>query len=549
MYSLGEILLPDDEKWHLHTFKLKKSLTETLRRKILFLVNDNKNYHGPDRHYGCSISYAKLFCENHSSISLTNLRTNPLSHPNIDHEVILIMCPVSDVTMPPLSIACIASDLRSKGIDPFILDFNIESYLKASFHYQSHERALWEDGTTALRWNEPEFVQNVLKRLDKRIDEVVKEIAQSKAKVVAFSIYSTNVRVSAVLSERLKKSSPDKTIVFGGPGVLFSAASGILGGGWDYLVIGDGETTLYNIITNKRDSFRGIVTRSEFTKVDLMSKRYSEPDLNALPLLDYEGFDLHRYVYRWKMPAYTSRGCWRRCPYCFDWNYYFPYRYLKGEVAFKHLINLYYKYGRKYFEVSDLLCNGNLSSVSKMAKMLRRARKGIKWGGFAIIHPDMTDSFLKDLKAGGCDYLRYGFETGSEKLLRRMRRGYTTEAASKIIKRTKNAGIRVHINILLGLPGEMDDTVEETLNSLRLNAAYIDVVDSVNVISIMPDTELLKKADTFDIKLERETQSWKIGQHGIKKHQEWAQKVLAALKEYGITCEGGMIPGACKGGF
>ena len=70
-----------------------------------------------------------------------------------------------------------------------------------------------------------------------------------------------------------------------------------------------------------------------------------------------------------------------------------------------------------------------------------------------------------------------------------------------------------------------------------------------HVISIMPDTELLKKADTFDIKLERETQSWKIGQHGIKKHQEWAQKVLAALKEYGITCEGGMIPGACKGGF
>jgi len=548
VYHCGEILLPYDNKWHLFTFQLKELSSEKPLSKISFLIDDSNNFRSVDKHYGCSISYAKLFCTNDASISPDNLKTRFHSHSITNQEVILVICPVWDTTLPPISIACIASYLRSKGINPFILDFNIES-----FQESSHDRRdLWH-GLTATRWIDTGFAHNVLRRFSKRIDEVAEEIARSNTRVVAFSIYSTNVYISAVLAERIKKNSPDKTIVFGGPGVLFSASLELLGKGWDYLVIGDGEEPLYNIVTNKKELSKGIVSRAEIVNMDsmsgLMSKRYSEPDLNALPLLDYEGFDLNRYLYWWKIPAYTSRGCFRRCSYCFDWNYYYPYRYLKGEIAYKHLVNLYRKYGRRYFELSDLLCNGNLSSVVKMARMLRKVKKEIKWGGFAVIRSDMEDAFFRDLKAGGCDYLRYGFETACDRLLKGMRRGYTTKIASEILRRTKNAGIRVHINILVGLPGETDDTVEETLNFLRLNAASIDLVETVNTISIMPDTELMKNSDAFGIYQDSETKSWKIQDYGNKNPREWAQEVLDTLEKYGIPCQGGIIEGACEGGI
>ena len=132
LYPHTEFLLPFDRKWHLYTFELKEIASSTLGTRISFFINDRKNFLSVDEHYGCSVSYAKLFCTNNKSISPQNLRTKINSYSITDSDVILVMCPVWDVTMPPISIACIASYLRSKGINPFIFDFNIESFQESS---------------------------------------------------------------------------------------------------------------------------------------------------------------------------------------------------------------------------------------------------------------------------------------------------------------------------------------------------------------------------------------------------------------------------------
>ncbi|MFC1809688.1 B12-binding domain-containing radical SAM protein, partial [Candidatus Omnitrophota bacterium] len=353
LHSCGELLIPYDypggSPWNIYTVPLSDFLPDLLKTDISVFVDDGDNYRNVEQHYGVSFLYARIY-STHKPVA----HTVPVSK-SIDHEVILVMCPVWDVTLPPISVACIASYLREKGMNPLIFDLNVENYLKST----SVEKGLWH-GATASRWNEPSFVEDVLDKFDDIIHNAAQKIAYSKARVIAFSIYSTNVAISAALAKKIKKLSPDKRIVFGGPGVLFADQLEALGDSWDYLVIGDGESPLYEIITDEQNAFHGIVRRSEIESIPLMSRRNSEPDLNKLPLLSYEGFELNKYLNWWRLPAYTSRGCCRRCTYCFDWNYYSPYRYLFGEQAYEHLINMYHTNGRKYFEFSDLLCNGDI---------------------------------------------------------------------------------------------------------------------------------------------------------------------------------------------
>lgn len=539
-YSFSQFLLPLDDQWHVYDFELGEFTAGETDAKIIFHFDDKNNFSGPDSHYGFSVAYAGLYCENDKSVFLASPKQT-FCPSTIDQEVILVMCPVWDVSMPPISIASLASYLRAKGITPYIYDFNIQSFAQSS----TSRRRIW-DGIVAPLWTNPVFIQNVLRLFSSQIKEAAAEIARSNAKVVGFSTLTTNVQISLAVADEIKRLAPEKKIVFGGPGIVFNPRV-FMDKLWDYIVIGDGENSFYNILINNKDAFQGVITydqRQNLPEVDLIASKHTEPDLNVLPVIDYEGFNLGRYLEYWKLPAYTSRGCLRRCSYCFDWSYYGPYRHLNGEVAFRHFMNLYEKHGRRYFELSDLLCNGNLPAMATLSEMLRKAAKCIEWGGFAVIRPDMTDSFLNNLKKGGCDYLRYGIETGSEKILKNMKRGYSTETASQILKLTKNAGIRVHINLLLGMPGETDETIEETMSFLRRNASYIDVVDTVNTINVMPETELMKRSQDYGIHIAQDG-SVEIKQGDIDKNIAWTQKVTTVLKDCGIDCRSGIVHGAC----
>jgi radical SAM superfamily enzyme YgiQ (UPF0313 family) len=91
---------------------------------------------------------------------------------------------------------------------------------------------------------------------------------------------------------------------------------------------------------------------------------------------------------------------------------------------------------------------------------------GIKWTCKTRV--DLVSQDLLDAMAGaGCYMISYGVEAGSQQILKNLQKEITVGDTEKAFLQTKNAGIRSLAYVLLGSPGEGEDTVKETVNLVR----------------------------------------------------------------------------------
>jgi len=197
------------------------------------------------------------------------------------------------------------------------------------------------------------------------------------------------------------------------------------------------------------------------------------------------------------------------------------------------LIFLINKYKIKVFALNDLLCNANLKKLERTCDLIIKNNLKIKWGGYATIRNDMGIRLLKKMKDAGCTTLHYGFESGSNKVLKLMNKYYIAEYAEKLIKKTKKAGIMVVINIIVGFPGETDEDFNKTLEFIKMNKQYIDSVANVSVCFIMVGSMLYKYPKKFNFTLTNNPEMWydKYNNHKIRaKKARVVIKLLNQLK-------------------
>lgn len=83
-------------------------------------------------------------------------------------------------------------------------------------------------------------------------------------------------------------------------------------------------------------------------------------------------------------------------------------------------------------------------------------------------------TILKHLQKAGCASISYGIESGSQKMLDIMNKGTTPALNTLALKLTKDAGIKTKAYFLLGIPGEDEGTVYESMKWLECNVKYID---------------------------------------------------------------------------
>lgn len=81
----------------------------------------------------------------------------------------------------------------------------------------------------------------------------------------------------------------------------------------------------------------------------------------------------------------------------------------------------------------------------------------IFWGGKATIRSEMTGTLLRKLYDAGNRSIVYGIESGSDKVLRDMRKVFSVDLAKRVIRETYEAGISVGIFWLIGFPTESED--------------------------------------------------------------------------------------------
>lgn len=103
----------------------------------------------------------------------------------------------------------------------------------------------------------------------------------------------------------------------------------------------------------------------------------------------------------------------------------------------------------------------------------------------------IDEAMLRAMKTGGCRMVSYGLESGSPEILQRCRKGITLEQSRKAIALTRKAGLLSMGYFILGLPGETETTLRQTLRFAReVNPDYVNF----HIATPFPGTALYEEA-------------------------------------------------------
>ena len=101
---------------------------------------------------------------------------------------------------------------------------------------------------------------------------------------------------------------------------------------------------------------------------------------------------------------------------------------------------------------------------------------------------------LKLLKENGLQMVYLGLETGSDLLLKEVRKGATAEEILEGARRIKEAGLKISVMVILGLGG-IKQTHEHAIETAKVVSAMAPTYLSALSLMLHPGTELRKKAE------------------------------------------------------
>jgi radical SAM superfamily enzyme YgiQ (UPF0313 family) len=152
------------------------------------------------------------------------------------------------------------------------------------------------------------------------------------------------------------------------------------------------------------------------------------------------------------------------------------------------------------FEFSDCLINGRMGELMALADLLIDRGPKIRWQAQAIVRPFMTRGVFDKLAASGCREMLFGIESGSQRVLDKMRKGFRIADAGRVVRDATRAGIDVVANFMFGFPGETEADFAATLAFVEKNARWIRYINpNPAVAGMAPGTYLWEHAAEFGV--------------------------------------------------
>jgi radical SAM superfamily enzyme YgiQ (UPF0313 family) len=105
----------------------------------------------------------------------------------------------------------------------------------------------------------------------------------------------------------------------------------------------------------------------------------------------------------------------------------------------------------------------------------------------------VTEKMLTKMKSAGINWVAYGFESGSKRVIADVTKGYDMDLVEKAVQITYNSGLYICANFIFGLPEDNYDSMNETLKlMLDINAEWANIYSAM----AYPGSQLYKTAIT-----------------------------------------------------
>ncbi|MEW6543944.1 MAG: hopanoid biosynthesis associated radical SAM protein HpnJ [Nitrospirota bacterium] len=307
-------------------------------------------------------------------------------------------------------------------------------------------------------------------------------IARDYEFVVIFTS-TAGFRSDTRLAEAMKAAKPDLKIAFVGPHVTVKPEESLTAcPAVDFVARREFDYSVAEFAWGQPlETIAGISYRKD-GKIVHNPDRPAIEDLDALPFavdiykrdLDHRKYNipylLHPYV-----SFYSSRGCPALCTFCL-WPQTIsghPWRTRSVDNVVAEV-----KKALAYFpDIKEIFFDDDTFPWAKSRALeVCEAFKPLKftWSCNSRVHTDYET--LKAMKDAGCRLLVVGFESGDDTILNNIKKGATTAQAIEFMKNCKRAGLVVHGDFQIGLPGETPETIEKTIEfAKRLDPETIQV--------------------------------------------------------------------------
>ncbi|UCC54958.1 MAG: radical SAM protein, partial [Anaerolineaceae bacterium] len=159
----------------------------------------------------------------------------------------------------------------------------------------------------------------------------------------------------------------------------------------------------------------------------------------------------------------TSRGCPAGCTYCIKHvSYQYTTRVRSPESIMEELWVLK-NLGMNNIHMYADLFTVNRDQVMGLCKLMVKEGIEIKWTCNSRV--DYVDEeMLQMMSKAGCWLISWGIESGNESILRHARKGAYPDKAERALTWARRAGIKNWGYFIIGLPGETEATIRDTID-------------------------------------------------------------------------------------
>lgn len=316
-------------------------------------------------------------------------------------------------------------------------------------------------------------------RLDDR--QLLAQIRKLKPDVIAATLYLWNVERTLDLLRRARRLLPKLKIVAGGPEVApdhpFLFRSRLI----DVAVSGEGEIVFPEILkafrAGRRFSGDTPPPCDLHTSLPPPSYPHLKPDTHGMAYLE------------------TTRGCPLRCSYCCYGHRRHAVSFLPADEVLDRVRALK-KRGAKEIRFIDPTFNAN-PEFRNIIVGLAKLNRDRKLEFFSELQADkITREDAQILAAANFKEIEVGVQSRNPETLRRIHRPTRLRELDQGIRRLTQAGIRVTVDLMYGLPGQDLHEIRHMLNwAVHLRGVRVQCLQTL----LLPGTELRRDRERFDL--------------------------------------------------
>ena len=182
---------------------------------------------------------------------------------------------------------------------------------------------------------------------------------------------------------------------------------------------------------------------------------------DTYPLAPHGGFFKNYPI----APIIITRGCPYNCTYCAGYLIGgHRLRFRSADNVMSEIKLLYNNYGIREIHIEDDNFTFNKNFVKEFCQKLKDSRLGITWTCPNGVRLDSLDEeILLTMKDAGLYSISVGVESGSDKILRDMKKSLTVQTIKDKIALIKRCGLEVVGFFIIGYPTDTRQTIKETI--------------------------------------------------------------------------------------